>query len=67
MSQTIELHYNGRITLISITSSAAGDCHNSKGEAGMCVAGAINNYTNQLYSYGNPSKLCKIANPNDFT
>ncbi|PAN32046.1 hypothetical protein PAHAL_5G459000 [Panicum hallii] len=28
------------------------DCHNSRGEQGMCVVGAINNYTKQLYSYG---------------
>ncbi|CAO2209130.1 unnamed protein product [Urochloa humidicola] len=28
------------------------DCHNSRGQKGMCVVGAINNYTEQLYSYG---------------
>uniref|UniRef100_A0A0D9UWC6 Aspergillus nuclease S1 n=1 Tax=Leersia perrieri TaxID=77586 RepID=A0A0D9UWC6_9ORYZ len=28
------------------------DCHNSRGQQGMCVVGAINNYTEQLYSYG---------------
>ncbi|GJN37591.1 hypothetical protein PR202_gb26564 [Eleusine coracana subsp. coracana] len=28
------------------------DCHNSRGQQGMCVVGAINNYTDQLYSYG---------------
>uniref|UniRef100_A0A0E0BWG5 Aspergillus nuclease S1 n=1 Tax=Oryza meridionalis TaxID=40149 RepID=A0A0E0BWG5_9ORYZ len=28
------------------------DCHNSRHQQGMCVVGAINNYTDQLYSYG---------------
>ncbi|PKU80085.1 endonuclease 2 [Dendrobium catenatum] len=37
------------------------DCHNSHGEAGMCVAGAINNYTNQLYGYGNPSNQYNLT------
>lgn len=33
------------------------DCHNSKGEKGMCVVGAINNYTNQLQTFGeSPNK-----------
>ncbi|KAM3346185.1 hypothetical protein ACQJBY_020625 [Aegilops geniculata] len=27
------------------------DCHNSRGQQGMCVVGAINNYTDQLYTY----------------
>ncbi|RWR85345.1 endonuclease 2 [Cinnamomum micranthum f. kanehirae] len=31
------------------------DCHNSKGEEGMCVVGAINNYTAQLQTYGDSS------------
>lgn len=31
------------------------DCHNSRGEQGMCVVGAINNYTDQLYTYGDSS------------
>jgi hypothetical protein len=38
----------------------AGDCHNSKGVQGMCVVGAINNYTEQLYTYGDsPKSSCK--------
>ncbi|XP_057853979.2 endonuclease 4 isoform X1 [Cryptomeria japonica] len=28
------------------------DCHNAQGERDMCVAGAINNYTSQLTTYG---------------
>ncbi|KAL5227413.1 hypothetical protein ABZP36_015678 [Zizania latifolia] len=32
------------------------DCHNSRGQQGMCVVGAINNYTDQLYSYGDSKK-----------
>lgn len=28
------------------------DCHNAQGEIGMCLEGAINNYTSQLESYG---------------
>ncbi|KAM0880156.1 hypothetical protein ACQ4PT_033784 [Festuca glaucescens] len=32
------------------------DCHNSKGMQGMCVVGAINNYTDQLYTYGDSPK-----------
>ncbi|KAJ6825688.1 putative bifunctional nuclease precursor [Iris pallida] len=31
------------------------DCHNSKGEKDMCVAGAISNYTAQLQTYGDSS------------
>ncbi|XP_057823040.1 endonuclease 4-like [Cryptomeria japonica] len=31
------------------------DCHNTQGEKDMCVAGAINNYTSQLASYGDLS------------
>ncbi|XP_020099563.1 endonuclease 2-like isoform X1 [Ananas comosus] len=33
----------------------ARDCHNSHGEKDMCVVGAINNYTAQLQTYGDPS------------
>jgi len=29
-----------------------GDCHNAEGEEGMCVDGAIKNYTSQLGNYG---------------
>lgn len=36
-----------------------GDCHNAKGQQGMCVVGAINNYTEQLYSYGDSKNTCK--------
>jgi len=32
------------------------DCHNSKGVQGMCVIGAINNYTAQLLTYGDSPK-----------
>ncbi|KAM3198123.1 hypothetical protein ACQJBY_073310 [Aegilops geniculata] len=32
------------------------DCHNSRGQQGMCVVGAINNYTDQLYTYGDSPK-----------
>ncbi|KAH9288957.1 hypothetical protein KI387_033074, partial [Taxus chinensis] len=31
------------------------DCHNMQGEYGMCVSGAINNYTAQLATYGKSS------------
>ncbi|GLJ33499.1 hypothetical protein SUGI_0673850 [Cryptomeria japonica] len=31
------------------------DCHNTQGEEGMCLAGAINNYTAQLATYGKSS------------
>lgn len=31
------------------------DCHNARGEKGMCVVGAINNYTDQLRGYGDSS------------
>ncbi|KAH9289320.1 hypothetical protein KI387_033437, partial [Taxus chinensis] len=31
------------------------DCHNMQGEYGMCVSGAINNYTAQLATYGTSS------------
>ncbi|KAH9288961.1 hypothetical protein KI387_033078, partial [Taxus chinensis] len=31
------------------------DCHNENGEKGMCLEGAINNYTSQLSTYGHKS------------
>uniref|UniRef100_A0A0D9UWD2 Aspergillus nuclease S1 n=1 Tax=Leersia perrieri TaxID=77586 RepID=A0A0D9UWD2_9ORYZ len=37
------------------------DCHNSRGQQGMCVVGAINNYTEQLYSYGDSKTSCKLS------
>ncbi|KAJ3694427.1 hypothetical protein LUZ60_009907 [Juncus effusus] len=37
------------------------DCHDSKGREGICVAGAINNYTNQLYSYKDPQNTYNLT------
>ncbi|KQK02516.1 endonuclease 2 [Brachypodium distachyon] len=37
------------------------DCHNSRGQQGMCVVGAINNYTDQLYSYGDPKSSYNLT------
>lgn len=37
------------------------DCHNSKGEKNMCVAGAINNYTTQLQQYKDPSNTYNLT------
>ncbi|KAJ7282179.1 hypothetical protein O6H91_Y356700 [Diphasiastrum complanatum] len=39
------------------------DCHNSQGESGMCVAGAINNYTSQLLAYRHQFSF-KSSDPN---
>ncbi|KAF6165720.1 hypothetical protein GIB67_012617 [Kingdonia uniflora] len=38
------------------------DCEDDTGEKGRCVAGAINNYTNQLLTYGKstPQAECKV-------
>ncbi|XP_062192251.1 endonuclease 2-like [Phragmites australis] len=44
------LHYANTPEVCNFKSSR--DCHNSRGQQGMCVVGAINNYTDQLYSYG---------------
>ena len=38
----------------------AGDCHDSSGTIGRCVAGAINNYTSQLTTYFSNSQQCMI-------
>ncbi|KAJ4794322.1 Endonuclease 4 [Rhynchospora pubera] len=37
------------------------DCHNPTGQQGMCVVGAINNYTNQLYSYGDSKNTYNLT------
>ncbi|XP_072980065.1 endonuclease 2-like [Typha angustifolia] len=37
------------------------DCHNSKGVQDMCVAGAINNYTKQLQTYGDSSSEYNLS------
>ncbi|XP_020096861.1 endonuclease 4-like [Ananas comosus] len=37
------------------------DCHNSKGVVDMCVVGAINNYTEQLYSYGDSTSSYNLT------
>jgi hypothetical protein len=42
----------------------SGDCHNSRGQQGMCVVGAINNYTDQLYSYGQKTSCKCVTNTN---
>ncbi|XP_015688259.1 endonuclease 2-like isoform X2 [Oryza brachyantha] len=44
------LHYANTPQLCNFKFSR--DCHNSRHQQGMCVVGAINNYTDQLYSYG---------------
>ncbi|XP_020268524.1 endonuclease 4-like [Asparagus officinalis] len=38
-----------------------GDCHNPKGQQGMCVVGAINNYTEQLRGYGDSSNTYNLT------
>ncbi|KAF7027185.1 hypothetical protein CFC21_039249 [Triticum aestivum] len=48
------LHYANTPNICSFNFSR--DCHNSRGEQGMCVVGAINNYTDQLYTYGDSPK-----------
>uniref|UniRef100_M8BCZ3 Aspergillus nuclease S1 n=1 Tax=Aegilops tauschii TaxID=37682 RepID=M8BCZ3_AEGTA len=48
------LHYANTPNVCNFNFSR--DCHNSRGEQGMCVVGAINNYTDQLYTYGDSSK-----------
>ncbi|EEE53800.1 hypothetical protein OsJ_00226 [Oryza sativa Japonica Group] len=40
------------VSVVSLTAAPRRDCHNSRHQQGMCVVGAINNYTDQLYSYG---------------
>ncbi|XXG83750.1 hypothetical protein AAC387_Pa10g1436 [Persea americana] len=47
------LHYIN--TPDTCTYEYARDCKDESGEKGFCVAGAINNYTNQLLTYGNSS------------
>ncbi|XP_073000314.1 endonuclease 2-like [Typha latifolia] len=37
------------------------DCHNSKGQKDMCVVGAINNYTEQLYNYGDSTNSYNLT------
>ncbi|XP_047052943.1 endonuclease 2-like [Lolium rigidum] len=44
------LHYANTPGVCNFKSTR--DCHNSKGVQGMCVIGAINNYTAQLLTYG---------------
>lgn len=43
----------------------SGDCRDGNGTLGRCVAGAINNYTTQLLSYGNKDSdsQCKQTLP----
>ncbi|XBI61532.1 hypothetical protein VPH35_042314 [Triticum aestivum] len=48
------LHYANTPNVCNFNFSR--DCHNSRGEQGMCVVGAINNYTDQLYTYGDSPK-----------
>ncbi|CAM0879128.1 unnamed protein product [Alopecurus aequalis] len=48
------LHYANTPNVCNFQSSR--DCHNSKGVQGMCVVGAINNYTEQLYTYKDSTK-----------
>jgi hypothetical protein len=48
------LHYANTPNVCNFNNSR--DCHNSKGVQGMCVVGAINNYTEQLYTYGDSPK-----------
>lgn len=43
-----------------------GDCKDEDGVMDRCVAGAINNYTSQLLTYGNaPSECKKTFKPNN--
>lgn len=46
----------------------AGDCRDENGILGRCVAGAINNYTTQLLSYGNRAadSQCKLFGDQSF-
>lgn len=37
--------------LLSLADNLSGDCKDEDGLKGRCVAGAINNYTNQLLTY----------------
>jgi len=48
------LHYANTPNVCNFNSSR--DCHNSKLVQGMCVVGAINNYTTQLLTYGDSPK-----------
>jgi hypothetical protein len=50
------LQHDKKLTLsVVVTSSSpspSGDCKDEEGVTGRCVAGAINNYTSQLLTYG---------------
>ncbi|XP_047052946.1 endonuclease 2-like [Lolium rigidum] len=48
------LHYANTPGLCSFNSTR--DCHDSNGVQGMCVIGAINNYTDQLLTYKDSTK-----------
>ncbi|ONK81495.1 uncharacterized protein A4U43_C01F29730 [Asparagus officinalis] len=53
------LHYANTPGLCNFKYSR--DCHNSKGERDMCVAGAINNYTAQLQNNQDPSNTYNLT------
>lgn len=47
----------------------SGDCRDGNGTLGRCVAGAINNYTTQLLTYGNKGSdsQCKQTHSSETT
>jgi len=53
------LHYINTPGVCTYTESR--DCHNSKGEKDMCVVGAINNYTDQLQTFGDSSNKYNLT------
>jgi hypothetical protein len=44
-----------KMAMISDGALVLGDCKDEEGVKGRCVAGAINNYTSQLLTYGSSS------------